>query len=482
MKKYIDKYKNLPVQLRASFWFLICSFLQKGISFITTPIFTRLLSTAEYGQYNVFNSWLSNVTVFVTLNIYGGVYTSGLVKFSEDRSRFISSLEGLLLTLCFFWTITYTITKDFWNSLFGLTTVQMYAMLVLVWTSSVACFWTAEKRVDYKYRVLVAATIAVSIVKPVLGVILVAKAEDKVTARILGLAVVNLFAYTGMFIVQMIRGKAFCSVKYWKHAIIFNIPLIPHYLSQTILNSSDRIMIQNMVGDSEAGIYSLAYSISQIMTLFNTALVNTLEPWIYQRIKDKNIKSVSKVAYSSLILIAAVNILLISLAPEIISIFAPVSYRDAIYTIPPIAMSVYFMFAYNLFAVFQFYYEKTSQIAIATILGAVVNVLLNYVCISKFGYYAAGYTTLVCYMLYALAHYYQMRKTCNTYLSGDMPYSTKILFIITGGFLVLGFAYLVTYSNVFARYLLTAILILILIFFRKKMIMQLHELFSIKKK
>ena len=68
MDKLIKKYKSLPVQIKASFWFLICSFLQKGISMITTPIFTRLLSTSEYGEFNVFNSWYSIAFIFVSLS------------------------------------------------------------------------------------------------------------------------------------------------------------------------------------------------------------------------------------------------------------------------------------------------------------------------------------------------------------------------------------------------------------------------------
>ena len=48
--KIITKYRKCSVQVKASFWFLICAFFQRGISVITTPIFTRLLSTAEYGQ------------------------------------------------------------------------------------------------------------------------------------------------------------------------------------------------------------------------------------------------------------------------------------------------------------------------------------------------------------------------------------------------------------------------------------------------
>ena len=65
----------------------------------------------------------------------------------------------------------------------------------------------------------------------------------------------------------------------------FNLPLIPHYLSQTILNSADRIMIERITDAEQAGIYSLAYSVSLVMTLFNTALMQTLSPWIYEKIK-----------------------------------------------------------------------------------------------------------------------------------------------------------------------------------------------------
>ena len=66
MNKIITKYRQMQLPAKAAIWFLICSFLQKGISVITTPIFTRLLTTAEYGQYNVFNSWFSIVNIFVS--------------------------------------------------------------------------------------------------------------------------------------------------------------------------------------------------------------------------------------------------------------------------------------------------------------------------------------------------------------------------------------------------------------------------------
>lgn len=480
MKNFIDSYKKFPIQVKASFWFLISSFLQKGISVISTPIFTRLLSTSDYGQYSVFNSWLGIVTVFVSLNLYYGVYTQGLVKFEDERKIFSSSLQGLSLTLLAVWTAVYLVFHQFWNQLFELTTVQMLAMLVIIWATAVFGFWSSEQRVELKYRKLITVTILTSIAKPVIGIVFVIFADDKVTARILGLVLVEIIAYLGLFLAQMKKGKVFFSKKYWKYALFFNLPLIPHYLANTVLNSADRIMIGKMVGSSEAGIYNLAYSISQIMTLFNTSLRQTLEPWMYKKIKDGKYMDIKNIAYPALIGIGALNILLIALAPEVTAIFAPNSYYDAIWLIPPVAMSVYFTFAYGFFAVYEFYFEKTSYVSTATMAGAILNIVLNYICIKIWGYYAAGYTTLVCYMLYAVCHYYYMNKICKDKLNEIKPFNSRILLLITCLFMGLGFLFLVTYYNRVLRYSLIVVLLMTACFKRRIIVDNVKSIISIK--
>lgn len=481
IRNWKNKYKTLPVQIKASMWFLLCSFLQKGISTITTPIFTRLLSTAEYGQYNVFNSWLSIITVFVTLNLSAGVYTQGLVKFEKEQKIFSSSLQGLTLFLVCGWAVIYMLFHNFWNELFSLTSVQMIAMLIMIWSTAVFGFWAAEQRVLYKYQNLVAVTIIVSVAKPIVGIIFVVLSKDKVTARILGLVLVELIGYTGLFFRQILRGKKLYSSKFWKYAIGFNLPLIPHYLSQTVLNSADRIMIKSMVGADEAGIYSLAYSISLIMTLFNTALMQTISPWIYQKIRDKKAGEIAPIAYMTLILIAIVNIMLIAFAPEAVAIFAPKEYCKAIFVIPPVAMSVFFMYGYDLFAKFAFYYEKTNFVMIASVIGAALNVVLNYIFIGKFGYIAAGYTTLFCYMIYTLGHYIFMNRVCDQKCNGLRPYKLKYILVIAMGFLSSGFVLLLTYRSMLMRYSLIAVMLVIMIVYRKKILQLVKKIIDIRK-
>lgn len=468
IKSLIGKYNALSVQLKATIWFFVCSVLQRGISVITTPIFTRLLSTEEYGQFSVFNSWLTIAQIVVTLQLAGGVYTMGIVKFKEEEKVFTSSLQGLNLVLCLAWTGVYWIFRDFWNQLFSLTTVQMLAMLLMIWSTAAFSFWMTTQRNQYRYHLLVAVTLAVSVAKPVIGILFVINADDKVTARILGLALVEVIAYSGFFFMQVYRGKKFYSGKFWRYAIAFNLPLLPHYLSNAILGSSDRIMIQRMVGVSAAGIYSLAYSISQIMTMVNEALNKTMSPWLYQKIREKNYAAIPKVVYPSLILIAAANLALIAIAPEAVAIFAPPEYQEAIYVIPPVAMSVFATYLYLCFAPFEFYYEKRIWTTIGTLTSAVANIILNYIFIQLCGYQAAGYTTLVCYLVNSFMHYFFMRKVCKVYLDDLKPYNLRTLLLITGVFMGIGFLYIPTYANPILRYTYTILLLIILFTQRRK--------------
>ena len=94
-RKAVQKYKNLPVVARATGWFVICSLIQKGISFLTTPNFTRLMSTEQYGLFSVYTSWLQILTIISTIRLDYSVFNKGMSKYPEDRDGYASSMLGL---------------------------------------------------------------------------------------------------------------------------------------------------------------------------------------------------------------------------------------------------------------------------------------------------------------------------------------------------------------------------------------------------
>ena len=87
--------KQLSPAVKASLCFAVFSMLQKGISLITVPLFTRLLTTEQYGQFTLYQSWLSLVTIFATLYLYYGGFNNGMTKYKQDRQRCIAAMQGL---------------------------------------------------------------------------------------------------------------------------------------------------------------------------------------------------------------------------------------------------------------------------------------------------------------------------------------------------------------------------------------------------
>ena len=81
MRKVKDIYNRLPLPLRASIWFFFGAALEKGIAFIILPVFSRLLSTEQYGLVTLYNSWLQIVCIFTTLNLQYGSLGTAQIKF-----------------------------------------------------------------------------------------------------------------------------------------------------------------------------------------------------------------------------------------------------------------------------------------------------------------------------------------------------------------------------------------------------------------
>ena len=119
-------------------------------------------------------------------------------------------------------------------------------------------------------------------------------------------------------------------------------------------------------------------------------------------------------------------------------LFGSSGYASAAYVIPPVAASVFFIFLYNILSTPQFYYEKTSFLMVSSLLAAVVNLGLNYIFIKQYGYVAAGYTTLVCYVLYSIDHAIVSRKVMKEFMPGKTLFDYKCvlglsIFVILAG-------------------------------------------------
>lgn len=468
--KSLTRFKELPIEVKVSTAYAICSIIQNCIQFITLPIFTRLLTKEQFGQYTVYSSWSSIFMIFITLNMAYGSFSTAMVKYEDRRDAYIASVQGICVTLAGVFLFLYLPFRKIWNILLDLPTSMVVLMVVEILANTGILLWSGKKRFEFKYVGVVAVTLVNAVAGPVVAYLMVTHTEEKGYARILGYASVTIMVGGIIFLVNALKGGNPFKKEFWKYALGFNIPLIAYYLSQTVFNQSDRIMINHFCGKDKAAVYGVAYTLAIVLTFVLNAINNSYVPWFYNKIKENNKQSNRAIANLLSILMAVLLSCVIWLAPELIYFFGGAGYAEAIWVVPPVALSVLLLFYAQMFINVEFYFEEKKKLVGASIAAALINIVLNLLLIPVFDYYAAGYTTLFSYFVFAASNYHAMKKVLKEKNQENDAFHMKGLMIIFAVFMGVGFLGMALYDYMIVRFIIMAVVLLTLIIMRNKII------------
>lgn len=183
---------------------MLVNFFQQGLNIITGPVFTRILSATDYG----------------------------IIEYENDRNEFIYSmliLSNIATVLLF---AIYCIFKKSIDDIIQLPTSPMVLMFCnLIFTPAYG-FWTIRERFEYRYKLTGSIIVIPSILSSLIAIIAVLNTKtNKIEARLWGGALVTLPIALFFYLTIILKSKKLISIKYWKEALRFNLPLIPHYLS-----------------------------------------------------------------------------------------------------------------------------------------------------------------------------------------------------------------------------------------------------------
>ena len=411
IRKVLCIYKNTNIVIKAGIWFFLVTIIDKGIAVITQPIINRILSVDQVGVFGVYTSWSSIFSVLATFNLFGGVLEVYLTKESDKKDRFVASLCTLSVFISsIFWMLFFAFGNRL-SSLLGLKTIYLVLMALTITGEAIIQFWSVPKRFEYSYKSYAILIVGLFITKSVLSVILAFYIRhDRVLGRILGLAIPTMIVSVFLFINIFKNREKGGLIHYWKSGFLFNLPLIPHYLSSILLASSDRVMIQQLSAEADAGLYTVAYSYASLTLLVFNALSNAYNPLSMKAIKNENYSLLRKSTELIVFLSIVFSVFMMLLAPEGLWLLGGNTYLSTIEIIPVLIVGIFFSSFYFIFSSVEFVYEKNKAIFPITLAGALVNIVLNYFMIPIFGYKVAAYTTLAGYMLIAIAHYYVSKK------------------------------------------------------------------------
>ncbi len=465
LNSLINKYNALPLPAKSSLWFAVCSVIQKGLGMLTTPIFTRLFTTEEFGVFSLYNAWEQLFLLLLALPLFQSLHN--LYVKDLNANKILSSVIGLNITLCSIWLFFYVVLRNqicLWLDL-SVTICDLLFLQLLF--QPVITNWMVHQAFFYKYKRMTLISLLSSFSSVILALAFVLSVEHyKVEARIL--ASVLVFSIIGiLLIIDVFKTDGHFYDKYiWRFSLTFCIPLLPHFLSEYILSTSNRLLINMYCSRSEVAIFSVAYSLALILTLITSSINTSFSPYQMRKLKSKDYSTLSPLAIGIYLFLSIFLFLIMIFGPELVLLMGGHKYKDAVNLLPPICLGVFFNYMFQIFARVETFYEKKIYLVSATMICSIISISMNYVLIPILGYSIAAYTTLLCYVSLCLTHYYFYRRVCYEFIGGIHIYDRKQLLTLSLGMIVLSFIILYSYNYLFIRFILLLFVLTFVIYKR----------------
>ncbi|WP_202107649.1 lipopolysaccharide biosynthesis protein [Succinivibrio dextrinosolvens] len=468
---YLFHVRNLSLVAKTSLSLVLGNLFQKGLLFISYPIFTRIMPPSEFGIISTYSSWQNILFIVFTLNLSCGGFNNGMHEYKDDRIRFLLSMIFLSNLCTLIWGMMFIYFYSYVSSIIDLPRMYMWVMFLYFLFNPAYCLWMGMCRFESNYKTIIAITFVVAFFSTSLSIIFVLISPNylKAYAKILGTDCVPIIIGFFVYIYVFFKAEFRIKLSYWKYILRINVPLIPHYLSFYVLSSSDRIMISKYINTSSTALYSLACTIVSFLMILWNSIDSAYAPWVYQKMDDREYELLKKRSFVTILFFGAISIMSSLLAPEFISILGPEEYSHSVYVIPSVVCGVYFSVIFSMCMRIELYLKKSVFIMVASILCAIINIILNYLFIPKFGYVAAGYTTLFCYIILAVFHSVNLKI-----IGFGFVYDFKKIYI-SSFFMILSVIFMpFLYEYTYERYVLI-LLFTFIIFFKRRLFLLVYK-------
>ena len=438
--------------VKSSLWYTVGNFLQKGLGFLTLPIFARLMTKAELGSYSNFLVWIDIFVIVVGFSLESSI-NRARIDYPGEVDHYCSTILILGSGMAAIAYVIVLLCMPYFEKWLSLDAIYIHLMFVYLLVMHAYSIFLARQRIQYKYKTSVAITVGYAVTSTVASLILILLMQDKYWARSLGHVVPYIVISIPIYFYLISKGKSF-QWKYVKYALAFCWPFVPHLLAMKVLNASDRIMITNMVGSEANATYTIANNCVSIATLFFTSLNTAVSPWVFDQLHRNDTKVLKKITLPYVGTFVLIVQLIQLAAPEVLLIVGGQKYLDARECFLPLFTSVIVQFCYAMYVNVEQYSRKTWAIAAGTAIAAIVNVVLNLLLIPRFGYVAAAYTTLAGYLVLFAVHFTFVRI-----IGYKNIYNDRFIFVAIGYALIMQFLIAYLYQHTVLRYATIAVIL-----------------------
>jgi len=368
-------------------------------------LYTRILSPKEYGQYGFINSFVMMSYIMIVGWLMHSSYRNiNKPVLKQEKIEFFSTVWILWLILQFIFVgmviILYLLlphTRN-WMALTGMMFLPYSGVQLLM------AHMSGLKKVGYAILLSTATVLSKLLMAWVLS-----HWMEPLFAVVSAHGAVDIFFFTMVMIKNGILKEiklTYFNKEAFKDFFNYGMPLTGMAFSMSIINLSDRFIIGMKVNESAAGFYTANYAIaSAAFTLIMMGVIRAFYPNILRSFEngmDSGMNSVWEGLRFFLMLGLPAATGLAVLSNEISSRVVETQYTEASPIIGFVAFSMLILGVSEYLIKPLELVRKTKPIFRASFTAAVTNLMLNFMMIPRYGYMAAGVTTLVAYLAYVL--------------------------------------------------------------------------------
>lgn len=380
--------------------FSISNFVSKILVFLLVPFYTNVLTTQEYGIADVFQVTLLLLVPALSINMGEAVLRFGIERV-HDRGRllfiglkYVLYADSLVALLC---AIPALFTR-------GDMRTYLLIFIIMFASNSLYEFLILYFQGCERVRIVVAGSILSTLVMILCNLYFLLVIKTGLYGYLLSQIIAYALACSVMLILfARNKGSDFAFVKdpeLEKEMLSFGKPMIAYSTGAWINNASDRYIVSLLCGSAVNGVYGVAYKIPAILTVFQRIFAQSWQMSATKSYGDENSAeffSIMYRAYHTFMVIGCAAIIL--LVRPIASFLFRKDFYEAWTFVPPLLISVVFGALTGFLGSINLAYKDSKAMGIATGIGALINVILNFTTVPFFGAMGAAVATAISYFL-----------------------------------------------------------------------------------
>ena len=396
---------DTQLALKAGVWYVFSNFLVKGMAFITTPIFARIMTREDYGEFSNFASWLSVLLIIAGAELYNTI-SRAYYDYTDNLDSYVSTVTIASCGITIMLYVLALLFKDTVTTIIAVPEKYIHVLFAALLSQCCKQVFMARERTMYRYKTVAMISVINLVIPTLIATILVLLLpnDQKLSGRIYGFYVPSIIIGLTCGALMLGRRGTFRKDQL-KYAFKLSLPLLAHHLTSYSLTSSNTIVTKKMLGAAKSAIVSISSSTVHILTILFHAISGAVTTWLMDNLKQNNYRKIYKDSLLYMATLSVISIGVILLTPEIVWLLGDSRYAEAVSLIPGQILAVLIHSFTSIFITILTYDKNVTPTAIVTGVVAALNVVSKVLLLPLWGIQALPYINVASYAILFVANY-----------------------------------------------------------------------------